>query len=102
MKNQDKKAQLTPEQEEINRLRNENHNLKRQVKRMKAKDKALREERKAVQKAATVVEQQQVRAEIMDAGMEELKKKLAAEGFGERTLEVVEWVVSEATGTRKK
>lgn len=102
MTNQDKKANLTPEQEEINRLRSEVHNLKRQVKRLKEKDQVRKAEQKAEQKALKKARRQQVKAEIMEAGMEDLKKKLVEEGFGERTLEVVEWFVSEATGTQKK
>ena len=85
MTNQDKKANLTPEQEEINRLRGEVHNLKRQVKRLKR-------ERPGPQG----------RAEGGTEGLEEgqaaagqsgnhgsgyggsQKKKLVEEGFGER------------------
>ena len=94
MKNQDKKAQLTPEQEEINRLRNENHNLKRQVKRMKEKEKA----RKANEKEAA----KDLKEEIMDESMEDIKKKLAAAGLKGKELEVAELFMSEVTGTRKR
>ena len=102
MKSQDKKENLTPEREEIKRLRGEVHNLKRQVKRLKEKDQVHKAEQKTERKALKEAERQQVKAEIMGAGMDDLKKKLMEEGFGERTLEVVEWFVSEVTGTRKK
>ncbi len=68
MRNQDEK--LAKAQVELERLRNENHNLKRQVKRMKEKDTA----RKAEQKAARTAEQKSRKEEVMDMSMDDVKK----------------------------
>lgn len=62
MKNQDEK--LAKAIRENERLRNEIHNLKRQVKRMKEKDSARR------------AEQRSRKEEVMDMSMEDIKKNL--------------------------
>lgn len=96
MKNQDEK--LAKAQMELERLRNENHNLKRQVKRMKEKDTA----RKAEQKAARKAEQKSRKEEVMDMSMDDIKKKLLDAGMEIRAAEVIASVMSEDTGIRKK
>jgi len=70
MKNQDEK--LAKARQENERLRNEIHNLKRQVKRMKEKESMRRAELKEEQAA----EQRNRKEEIMDMGMEDIKKNL--------------------------
>lgn len=96
MKNQEEK--LAKAQAELERLRNENHNLKRQVKRMKDKDSA----RKAEEKAARTAEQKSRKEEVMDMSMEDIKKKLVAAGAEPRAAEVIALLMSKDTGTRKK
>lgn len=96
MRNQDEK--LAKAQAELERLRNENHNLKRQVKRMKEKDTA----RKAEQKAARTAGQKSRKEEVMDMSMDDIKKKLVDAGMEIRAAEVIASVMSEDTGTRKK
>lgn len=96
MRNQDEK--LAKAQAELERLRNENHNLKRQVKRMKEKDTA----RKAEQKAARTARQKSRKEEVMDMSMDDIKKKLVDAGMEIRAAEVIASVMSEDTGTRKK
>ena len=75
MRNQDEK--LAKAQAELERLRNENHNLKRQVKRMKEKDTA----RKAEQKAARTAGQKSRKEEVMDMSMDDIKKNLWMRGW---------------------
>lgn len=75
MRNQDEK--LAKAQAELERLRNENHNLKRQVKRMKEKDTA----RKAEQKAARTARQKSRKEEVMDMSMDDIKKNLWTRGW---------------------
>ena len=96
MKNQDEK--LAKAQAELERLRNENHNLKRQVKRMKEKD----SRRKAERKAALAAEQKSRKEEVMDMSMDDIKKKLVDAGMEIRAAEVIASVMSEDTGTRRK
>lgn len=96
MKNQDEK--LAKARQENERLRNEIHNLKRQVKRMKEKDAA----RKAEQKASRAAEQKSRKEEVMDMSMDDIKKKLVDAGMEIRAAEVMASLMSEDTGTRKK
>lgn len=79
-------------------MRNEIHNLKRQVKRMKEKDAA----RKAEQKTSRAAEQKSRKEEVMDMSMDDIKKKLVDAGMGIRAAEVMASLMSEDTGTRKK
>ena len=79
-------------------MRNEIHNLKRQVKRMKEKDAA----RKAEQKASRAAEQKSRKEEVMDMSMDDIKKKLVDAGMEIRAAEVMASLMSEDTGTRKK
>lgn len=96
MKNQDEK--LAKARQENERLRNEIHNLKRQVKRMKEKDAA----RKAEQKASRAAEQKSRKEEVMDMSMDDIKKKIVDAGMEIRAAEVMASLMSEDTGTRKK
>lgn len=96
MKNQDEK--LAKAQAELERLRNENHNLKRQVKRMKEKDAA----RKAEQKASRAAEQKSRKEEVMDMSMDDIKKKLVDAGMEIRAAEVMASLMSKDTGIRKR
>ena len=96
MKNQDEK--LAKAQAELERLRSENHNLKRQVKRMKEKDAA----RKAAQKASLAAEHKPRKEEVMDMSMDDIKKKLVDAGMEIRAAEVMASLMSRDTGTRKK
>lgn len=92
MKNQDEK--LAKARQENERLRNEIHNLKRQVKRMKEKESMRRAELKE--------EQRNRKEEIMDMGMEDIKKKLVEAGAEPRAAEVIASLMSKDTGTRRK
>lgn len=92
MKNQDEK--LAKAQAELERLRNENHNLKRQVKRMKEKESI----RKAEQKVARSEEQKSRKEEVMDMSMDEIKKKLVDAGMEPRAAEVIALLMSKDTG----
>lgn len=96
MKNQDEK--LAKAQAELERLRNENHNLKRQVRRMKEKASM----RKASQKAGLTAVQKSRKEEVMDMSRDDIKKKLVDAGMEIRAAEVIASVMSEDTGTRKK
>ena len=69
-KNQVTEAKIASLKEELERLRNENHNLKRKVKRM--------EERKAADKAERLKAQSERRRrteEVTKEGMDDIKKK---------------------------
>lgn len=96
MKNQDEK--LAKARQENERLRNKIHNLKRQVKRMKEKESMRRAELKEEQAA----EQRNRKEEIMDMGMEDIKKKLVEAGAEPRAAEVIASLMSKDTGTRRK
>ena len=74
MKNQDEK--LAKAQAELERLRNENHNLKRQVKRMREKASI----RKAAQKADLTAVQKSRKEEVMDMSRDDIKKNLWTRG----------------------
>ena len=96
MKNQDEK--LAKARRENERLRNEIHNLKRQVKRMKEKDSA----RRAEQKEARRAEQRSRKEEVMDMSMEDIKKKLVKAGAEPRAAEVIASLMSKDTDTRRR
>ena len=96
MKNQDEK--LAKAQAELERLRNENHNLKRQVKRMKEKDSA----RKAEEKSSRTADQKSRKEEVMDMSIDDIKKKLVDAGMEIRAAGVIASVMSKDTGIRKK
>lgn len=74
MKSQDEKLAKTRQENE--RLRNEIHNLKRQVKRLKEKD----DTRKAERKASRASEQKFRKEEVMDMSMDDIKKNLWMRG----------------------
>ena len=82
MKNQDKKAKLTPEQKEINRLRKEVQSLKLQLQ--------LRDE-----------EQRRRGKEVVDEGVDDIKKKLLSKGMDERSADVLSLLMSKDTGSKK-
>lgn len=74
MKSQDEKLAKTRQENE--RLRNEIHNLKRQVKRLKEKD----DTRKAERKASRASEQKFRKEEVMEMSMDDIKKNLWMRG----------------------
>lgn len=74
MKNQDEKLAKTRQENE--RLRNEIHNLKRKVKRLKDKDAT----RKAQRKASRASEQKFRKEEVMEMSMDDIKKNLWMRG----------------------
>lgn len=84
MKNQDEKLAKTRQdnerktRQENERLRNEIHNLKRQVKRLKEKD----DTRKAERKASRASEQKFRKEEVMEMSMDDIKKKTCGCGGG--------------------
>jgi len=82
MKNQDKKAKLTPEQKEINRLRKEVQSLKLQLR--------LRDE-----------EYRRRSKEVVDEGVDDIKKKLLSQGMAERSADVLSLLMSKDTGSKK-
>ena len=82
MKNQDKNAKLTPEQKEINRLREEVRYLKLKLQQ--------KEEG-----------QRQRSDEVVKEGIEDIKKKLMAGGMDERSADVLGLLVPRDTGSRK-
>ena len=97
MKNQDAEAKIASLKEELEKLRNENHNLKRRVKRM--------EERKESDKAERLrarAERNNRTEEVTREGTDDIKKKLKAAGLNDRTSEVMAWAVFGDTGTKKK
>jgi len=97
MKNQDTDARLKKAKEEIERLRNENHNLKRRIKRLKNKQLENSSVTQVVNNEKDI-RMNEVRAESID----EIKKKLKANGMTGRTMEVMEWFLSEVIGSQKK
>ena len=97
MKNQDAEAKIASLKEELEKLRNENHNLKRRVKRM--------EERKESDKAErlrALAERNNRTEEVTKEGMDDIKKKLKAAGLNDRASEVMAWAMFGDTGTKKK
>jgi len=98
MKKKDTDAELKKAKQEIERLRNENRNLKRRVNRLKIKD--INNET-ITQSADNEKDDERVN-EVTTEGIEEIKKKLRANGMTERTMDVVEWFLSEVTGSPKK
>ena len=96
-KNQVTEAQIASLKEEIEKLRNENHNLKRKVKRM--------EERKAAEKAERLnaqMERNRRTEEVTLGSMDEIKKKLMDAGLDSKSSEVMALVMSKDTGSKKK
>ena len=96
-KNQTTEAKIASLEEEIEKLRNENHNLKRKVKRM--------EERKTAEKAERLEAQSQRRRrteEVTMESMDDIKKKLMDAGLDSRSSEVMAWVMSRDTGSKKR
>ena len=96
-KNQTTEAKIASLKEEIEKLRNENHNLKRRVKRM--------EERKVTEKAERLEAQaQRIRRteEVTRESMDDIKKKLMDAGLDSKSSEVMAWVMSKDTGSKKK
>lgn len=84
MKNQDAEAKIASLKEELEKLRNENHNLKRRVKRM--------EERKESDKAERLrarAERNNRTEEVTKEGTDDIKKKLKAAGLNDRASEVM-------------
>ena len=96
-KNQDTEAKIASLKEELEKLRNENHNLKRKVKRM--------EQRKAAEKAERLnaqMERNRRTEEVTLGSMDEIKKKLMDAGLDSKSSEVMAWVMSKGTGSKKK
>ena len=96
-KNQTTEAKIASLKEEIEKLRNENHNLKRKVKRM--------EERKADEKAERLnaqMERNRRTEEVTLGSMDEIKKKLMDAGLDSKSSEVMAWVMSQDTGSKRK
>lgn len=96
-KNQVTEAKVASLKEKIEKLRNENHNLKRKVKRM--------EERKAAEKAERLEAQAQRSRrteEVTRESMDDIKKKLMDAGLDSKSSEVMAWVMSRDTDSRKK
>lgn len=79
-------------------MRNEIHNLKRQVKRLKEKD----DTRKAERKASRASEQKFRKEEVMEMSMDEHQKKLVDAGAEPRAAEVMALLMSKDTGMQKK
>ena len=78
-------------------MRNENHNLKRKVKRM--------EERKAADKAERLKAQSERRRrteEVTKEGMDDIKKKLMDAGLDSKSSDVMAWATFGDTGSKKK
>lgn len=104
MKNQDEKLAKTRQdnerktRQENERLRNEIHNLKRQVKRLKEED----DTRKAERKASRASEQKFRKEEVMEMSMDDIKKKLVDAGAEPRAAEVMALLMSKDTGMQKK
>lgn len=96
-KNQTTEAKIASLKEEIEKLRNENHNLKRRVKRM--------EERKVIEKDERLEAQaQRIRRteEVTRESMDDIKNKLMDAGLDSKSSEVMAWVMSKDTGSKKK
>ena len=96
-KNQDTEAKIASLKEELEKLRNENHNLKRKVKRM--------EQRKAAEKAERLnaqMERNRRTEEVTLGSMDEIKKKLMDAGLDSKSSEVMALVMSKDTGSKKK
>ena len=96
-KNQVTEAKIASLKEELEKLRNENHNLKRKVKRM--------EQRKAAEKAESLnaqMERNRRTEEVTLGSMDEIKKKLMDAGLDSKSSEVMAWVMSKGTGSKKK
>lgn len=93
-KNQGTEAKIASLKEEIEKLRNENHNLKRKVMRM--------EERKATERQKAQAERNRRTEEVTKEGMDDIKKKLMDAGLNERSSEAMIWVMFGDTGSKKK
>ena len=93
-KNQVTEAKIASLKEELEKLRNENHNLKRKVKRM--------EERKAAEKQEAQTQRIRRTEEVTMGSMDEIKKKLMDTGLDSKSSEVMAWVMSKDTGSKKK
>lgn len=96
-KNQDTEAKIASLKEEIEKLRNENHNLKRKVKRMEDRKAADRAERLKAQ-----TERKRRTEEVTKESMDDIKKKLMDAGLNERSSEAMAWVMFGDTGSKKK
>ena len=95
--NQDTEARIASLKEENEKLRNENHNLKRRVKRMEERKAAEKAERQDAQTRRTR------RTEAVTRGcMDDIKKKLMDAGLDSKSSEVMAWVMSKDTGSKKK
>lgn len=94
MKKQDTEAKLKKALEQLETVRKEKRNLKRQVKRLKESKKAMTDERKSSSSGRS--------EEVQAAAIGDIKKKLQAEGMEGKTLEVAEWFMSNITGSPKK
>lgn len=98
MKTKDIDKELKKAKEEIERLRNENHNLKRRVKRLKIKQITNVDIKQSIDNE---LDNEKVN-EVTTEGIEEIKKKLRANGMTERTTDVVECFLSEVIGSTKQ
>ena len=82
MKNQDKNAKLTPEHRERNRLREEVRYLK-----FKLQQKEEEQRRRS--------------DEVVNEGIDDIKKKLMAGGMDERSADVLSLLMSKVTGSKR-
>ena len=92
--NQETEAKIALLKEEIEKLRNENHNLKRKVMRM--------EERKTTERQKAQAERNRRTEEVTKESMDDIKKKLMDAGLNERSSEAMAWVMFGDTGSKKK
>ena len=101
-KNTDTKKNLSKTEKmaaTIERLRNENHNLKRQLKRCKSKLEEKSEAENAVSnKTGNISKTDEVKTE----SLEEIKKKLQTQGLTEKEMEVTLWFMSRAIDFTRK
>lgn len=96
-KNQDTEAKIASLKEELEKLRNENHNLKRRVKRMEDRKASEKEERVKSQ-----AERNRRAEEVMMGSAEDIKKKLTDAGMDVRSAEAAAWFLSPDTGILKR
>jgi len=96
-KNQVTEAKIASLKEEIEKLRNDNHNLKRKIKRMEERQSAEKAER---QKAQTELSRRT--EEVTKESMDDIKKKLLDAGLNETSSEVMTWAMFGGTDSKRK
>jgi len=82
----------------IEHLRNENHNLKRRLKRYESKKQEQKDAIGLVSATDCASKIEEVKAE----GIEDIKKKLQEQGLTEKEVEIATWFVSRVTDLSKK